>query len=363
MDAAGNAHVTGSTGSSNFPTTSGVFDTSYNGDGDAFMVELSTEAPGCLNTPTPYPPFAGSLPPATIVQNQVAHCMDDAGERVDKAEVFVDWNYIPTGGRPGDAPGDPIVLYEGGFLFRDVRIPQAARIISATLQLNTWIQYGLPVALKIAGDDRSSAVDFSAANPPLHGRARTDARVPWSFATTPTGWQNSPDIAGIIQEIVGRPDWQPGNKLGILVDPATAAETHYSTWISYDGSRVNAARLIVSYEVPATSTPTATATSTATLTPTPTATPTASPTPTATASQTPTETPTATITPTQTPTATSTPTATATPSPTSTATSTPTDDRHCYYADAHQHELADDHIDPYGHAHRDVDSHGDGHAH
>ena len=40
VDGAGNAHVTGRTGSNDFPTTAGAFDTSYNGNGDVFVTKL-----------------------------------------------------------------------------------------------------------------------------------------------------------------------------------------------------------------------------------------------------------------------------------------------------------------------------------
>jgi hypothetical protein len=43
VDAAGNAYVTGSTLSTNFPTTPGAFDTSFNGINDAFMAKLSAD--------------------------------------------------------------------------------------------------------------------------------------------------------------------------------------------------------------------------------------------------------------------------------------------------------------------------------
>ena len=42
VDSAGNAYMTGFTASSNFPTTTGAFDTTYNGNGDAFVAELNT---------------------------------------------------------------------------------------------------------------------------------------------------------------------------------------------------------------------------------------------------------------------------------------------------------------------------------
>jgi len=43
VDGAGAAYVTGYTYSSNFPTTPGVFDTTYNGSDDAFVVKLAVE--------------------------------------------------------------------------------------------------------------------------------------------------------------------------------------------------------------------------------------------------------------------------------------------------------------------------------
>jgi hypothetical protein len=41
VDVAGNAYVTGRTDSSDFPTTAGAFDTTFNGDTDAFVTKLS----------------------------------------------------------------------------------------------------------------------------------------------------------------------------------------------------------------------------------------------------------------------------------------------------------------------------------
>ena len=41
VDETGNSYVTGQTTSTNFPTTLGAFDTSYNGGGDAYVAKLN----------------------------------------------------------------------------------------------------------------------------------------------------------------------------------------------------------------------------------------------------------------------------------------------------------------------------------
>lgn len=59
LDAAGNAHVTGTTGSPNFPTTPGAFDTTFNGKFgtfDAFVTKFNADGSGLL-----YSTFLGSI--------------------------------------------------------------------------------------------------------------------------------------------------------------------------------------------------------------------------------------------------------------------------------------------------------------
>jgi hypothetical protein len=53
VDGTGNAYVTGSTGSSNFPTTPGVFQPSLGGSYDAFVTKIDPPAPAALTASNP----------------------------------------------------------------------------------------------------------------------------------------------------------------------------------------------------------------------------------------------------------------------------------------------------------------------
>jgi len=259
---------------------------------------------GCRATPTPLPTYAGTPPANGNVQRQIASCVDDANVQIGLNESDYYWDVVRMGAHDA-AGGAPTVQYADGWLFRDVRIPQGANISSARLRLYPTYQTGTPIPVEIAGDDRGQSDDFSSNNQLVYLRPRTQARVSWTITNTAHGWTDSPDIAPIIAEIVGRDDWRAGNNLSIIISPQTDCH-QYLNWYAYEGSTGLSAKLFVSYAMPTTDTPTATPTGT----------------PTKTATPTPTGTPTFTQTPT--PTVTPTPTFTPTPTPTGTPTATPT---------------------------------------
>jgi len=251
----------------------------------------STQTP-CVATPTPLPRYAGIPPASGIIQRQVSHCMDDAYVALRATpELFFDLQYVRMGGWFD-------VQHVSGFLFRDVRLPQGAEIITATLTLYRWYQSGEPVVVEIAGQIGPQADDFNRANTWPNLRPLTAHRVTW---TNPDMWQNlwgpikSPDLAAIVQEVVDQDSWRAGDNLALLINQAPTGE-QVIDWRAYDLNPAKAAQLSINYDTPPatvtptpTSTPTATPTGTPTLTPT--ATPTASPTPTATATGTPTSVP------------------------------------------------------------------------
>jgi hypothetical protein len=227
----------------------------------------------CLGTATPHVP-SGNPPTAGLSERQVANCYDDASERTDTGIVYPLQDAVTTG-RAAD--GSP---YSGGFLFRNPDIPEGSRVVSATLQLYAVFQSGLPVELTIAGDNTGQAEDFYGGLRDISSRPRTSTVVSFTVPSRIGGWLNSPDLAGVVQEILDRGDWVAGNNLALLIDPAPNNANTYATWASYERSPQLAARLLVRYEPPPTATPTVTDTPTATATPTVTLTPTASATPT-----------------------------------------------------------------------------------
>jgi hypothetical protein len=112
LDAVGAAYIVGFTGSSNFPTTSGAFDTTYNGNADAFVSKLSF-GPG--------PPATLALAPKTatnVVGTQ--HCVTATVQDVlsnsapDITVRFAVTGSVNTiGSQKTDANGQATFCYQG----------------------------------------------------------------------------------------------------------------------------------------------------------------------------------------------------------------------------------------------------------
>ena len=247
-------------------------------------------APDCGPAPTPGPSSTGTLPTSGTIVRQIGHCLDDAYEaQGPTANLYNGNRFLRAGGQPGVTV--PSVQYVDGLLFRDVQVPQGAQITSAKLRLNPWYESGAPVVMEVAGQLSPQATDFGAANPWPHQRPKTALRAQWTLASAVSGPVESPDLAHIVQEIVGQSGWQAGNNLALIVSPMMASQ-QLVDWQAYDLNPANSAQLTIGYQMPApmdTPTPTATSTTTpapistptATNTPEPTATPTATATPSA----------------------------------------------------------------------------------
>jgi hypothetical protein len=281
-----------------------------------------TNTPPASSTPTPIPTTT-PLPAEGIIDVRVAGSLDDAEEAESGSMRLTssDLELVYAGGNQ-----------EVGMRFNGIQIPPGATITNAYVQFKVDETSSGETILVIEAEAIDDAPSFASLIYNISNRTRTSSTVNW----TPPPWttrgvagvdQRTPDLSGIIQEVVDRPGWLEGNSIVIII---TGSGVRWAE--SYNGDQAGAPLLHVEYSQGSTGTatptstqlPTATATNTPTNTPTPTIPPAATATPTVTA--TPTSTPLPTFTPTATNTATITPTPTYTPTPTMTptASSTPT---------------------------------------
>jgi len=109
-------------------------------------------------------------------------------------------------------------------------IPQGSVILEATLRVTaTGDQAGFPTAM-VRAYNASSAAPFSSTH--THRLTEhmgvTGTSATWVFPTfVPNQTYDSPDLAALVQPIVNRVDWSPGNYLGLVLDGAGSTD---GTW-------------------------------------------------------------------------------------------------------------------------------------
>ncbi len=140
-------------------------------------------------------------------------------------------------------------VYQSGFQF-ELPVPQGSVILSAALELTaTNDQSGKPDFTIRAYDEPTAPLFVNTHTHTLTAHAAlTDAAVSWS----PPDFDNgdafaTPDLSALMQEVVNRPDWTPGNRIGIVLD---GFESLPGTWRCVRNfASGDPARLTVSYAV------------------------------------------------------------------------------------------------------------------
>jgi len=176
---------------------------------------------------------------APTVSLRVAAGADDAEERLDTGAMSLASSDLEL---VRDA-SDQLV----GVRFRAVPIAAGSTIERAWLEFATDEPDSEPTALTISAEAGDSAAAFSASTGDLSRRARTSAQTAW----TPGQWstlgklRQTPDLAGLVQEVVERPGWQSGNALAFLI-----GGTGKRVVVSYDGDPAAAPKLCVIHGEP-----------------------------------------------------------------------------------------------------------------
>ena len=143
---------------------------------------------------------------------------------------------------------DGSVVQTIGMRFAGVSIPAGARITNAWVQFQTDEARSGATSLVVRGQAADHAATFGSTAFGISSRPKTGASVTWS----PAAWtvlnergpnQRTPDLAAVVQEIVSRSGWAPGNALALIV-----RGTGVRTAEAFDGTA--APVLHVEYTVP-----------------------------------------------------------------------------------------------------------------
>ncbi len=188
--------------------------------------------------PTPTPPQSGNA--ISTVQAVISTGKDDAEER-KSGQVIVgskDIDLVKSGSNQTI-----------GLRFKGLNIPNAATIISASIQFTSKTTRSGTTSLTIEGEKSDNAARFNRDNRKnISSRSRTATAVSWS----PAAWgragnagsdQKTPDLSQIIQEIVDRPGWSSNNAIVLIISGSGKRDAY-----SYEGKRSKAPVLQIKYQ-------------------------------------------------------------------------------------------------------------------
>ncbi len=150
-----------------------------------------------------------------VVDAQITAGSDDAEEKTESGSV----NLVSKDLELGESHYKSRLV---GMRFTNLKIPYQAIITRAYLQFQVNDRSSRPVTLNIAGEAIDDAPTFTASKANISSRIKTRAVVewvprPWIIRGTAGPDQQSPNVAGIIQEIVNRPGWSSGNALAFII--------------------------------------------------------------------------------------------------------------------------------------------------
>jgi len=137
-----------------------------------------------------------------------------------------------------------------GVRFDSLPIPQGAVVVNAFIQFRADETQDEPTSLLITTEAADDAVPFRETDSDLSSRLRVPYEVPWQpvawTAGQSTAAQRTPNLAGLVQEVVTRPGWSSDNAIAFLI-----TGTGHRTAESFDNPNGFPARLSIQY-VPST---------------------------------------------------------------------------------------------------------------
>ena len=136
-----------------------------------------------------------------------------------------------------------------GLRFQNIPLAPGAKIKSAYVQFEVDEGTDEPTQLEIYGQAADDAPAFSTTAFNITQRPRTQAVVNWE----PKAWtanakpgpdHRTPDLSRVIQEIIDRPGWKPGNSLALIIGGSGKRVA-----VSVDGDRKRSAKLTLQLDM------------------------------------------------------------------------------------------------------------------
>lgn len=143
---------------------------------------------------------------------------DDARQNFDTGAVTNADNSVALGNQTGN---DNWV----GLRFQSLQIPATATIVTASLSLWCDTTKGDDANLRIFANAVDDAATFGTTNSEISNRARTSASVDWVSPNLATPqYQQSADFAAVLQEVISRPGWAPGNDVAFILQALSGTD-------------------------------------------------------------------------------------------------------------------------------------------
>jgi len=195
----------------------------------------------------PDSPYKGDVWSFTVTEEATVEfqvsASDDDGYATDSTLLTLGANFLKIGSSSFSKPP----YYMSGMVFRNINIPRGNEVVEAHLRIRS---YRNRLTGNVYGKIEAEATD----NADAFGESRhigslptTEASVDWNHEEpwTEDTWYDSPNIAAVIQEVINREGWSPGNSLAILY--STWAEGDYRSFSSYDQGSDYAPKLKFTY--------------------------------------------------------------------------------------------------------------------
>jgi len=191
----------------------------------------------------------GELQPIAYPIEDDTEVNEQVGASSDDYSIFfeLNTNYVYM----GNYASGPI-LYSHGLRFTTLNVPKGSAISTAILTYTCEIaQSGTVCRLKVKGEAHDDAPTFIKDVDAYWARTRT-AEGTWedwdiSSAWTKDAEYTSPDIKGIIEEIVNRDGWVANNDLVVFVEEDGADDNARRYAYSWDKDSSKAAKLAIAY--------------------------------------------------------------------------------------------------------------------